>query len=303
MFRRIVVPVDGSAFAESAISTALAIAAKTDGEVRLAMVNEPVNLPPGTWAEAFLENHARYLETAVAKVEDGAAEGVQVSSVLLEGEVSRALVAEAEAWEADLVVMSTHGHGGLARIWLGSVTDEVVRASPAPVLLVRPPEDGRDLPVAPAGFRHVVITLDGTPFAEQAIEPALALGRLFGASFTLLRTVPYPVMVSAYLPDTVEQNETFFLQAEELARTYLEEVRGGLGDPSIGTAVIVGPTPARGVLDHVAEHDADLIAMASHGRHGLARAALGSITDKVVRGAGATVLVVHPVKDAPGDRS
>lgn len=305
MIEKVLVPVDGSAFAESALPMALAVAAKAGADIRLAMVSEPANLPPGAWAEAFLENHAKYLDSVTQSVEERAAEGVGVSSTLLEGEVPKAVVGEASAWGADLLVMSTHGHGGLARVWLGSVADAVLRESPAPVLLVRPteapeeaPEGEERPPSAPDSFHRVVVTLDGTPFAEQVIGPALELGRLFDASFTLLRAVPYPVMVSSYLPDTVAQNDAFIRQSEELAQAYLEDVRARLGDASIEIAVIVSPTPAAGVLEHVQESGADLVAMASHGRRGLARAALGSIADKVVRGAYRPVLIVHPTESA-----
>lgn len=305
MFEKIVVPVDGSAFAESAIAMALALSERTGGELRLAMVNEPVNLPPGVWAEAFLENHARYLESIVESASKRAAADTAVSSILLEGQIAEALCEETGVCGADLIVMSTHGHGGLARMWLGSVADAVLRESPVPVLLVRPTEDDKGDPVGADSLSHIIVPLDGKPFAEAALEPALALARLFEASVTLLKTVTFPVMISSYLPDTVEDNEAFIRQAEEGATGYLEAVKSRIdaGATSIDVAVVVSHRPAAGVLHHVDESGADFVAMASRNRHGLARAALGSIADKVIRGSKTPVLIVHPADEARSKRS
>ncbi len=138
--------------------------------------------------------------------------------------------------------------------------------------------------------------LDGSSFAEAAIDPALAYAQMFGAPITLIRAVSYPVMISSYLPDTVEENEAFIRQAEEEAERYLASLADayGHGETPIAMKVVVSPRPAAGVLEHVEEIGGDLIVMASHNRHGLARAVLGSVADKVVRGAHAPVLIIHP---------
>lgn len=299
MIRKILVPVDGSAFAESAVPLALALADQAGAEIRLAMVNEPINLPPGVWAEAFLATHAKYLEAITESVESRRSSEGAVSSVLLEGEVASTLCDEATISEADLVVMSTHGHGGLTRLWLGSVADALLRDSPVPILLVRPLEEAETAPSEPPPvvMERIVVALDGSAFAEAALEPALELARLFGASVTLLKAVSYPVLISSYLPDTVQHNEAFIRQAEEEALEYLDGVRARYGDLSVplSAEVLVSPRPAAGVLEHVQEAGDDLIAMASHARHGLARAVIGSIADKVVRGSHTPVLIVHPV--------
>jgi len=299
MITKILVPVDGSAFAESAFPLALELARKAGAEVRLAMVNEPLNLPPGVWAETFLANHARYLDELAESVSDRAGEGVRVTSTLLEGsEVAGALCAEARSSHADLVLLSTHGHGGLTRFWLGSVADAVLRESPAPVLLVRPKEEEDGSVVASSEITHIVVPLDGSPFAEAAIGPALEMARLFDASVTLLRAVSYPVLISSYLPDTAEQNQAFIRQAEDEARDYLDLVRARYAETAVPLEleVLVSARPAIGVLDYVAESGSDLVAMASHARHGVARAVIGSIADKVIRGSRTPVLVIHPVE-------
>lgn len=299
MITKILVPVDGSAFAESAIPLALSLAAKAGADVRLAMVNEPANLPPGVWAEAFLANHSRYLDSATETVVEKAGPDTTVSSVLLEGEVSKALCDEAANSNADLVVMSTHGHGGLTRIWLGSVADSILRDSPAPVVLVRPAESDDGEPIAPDSLTSILVPLDGSAFAEAAIGPALELSHLFDAPITLMRTVSYPVMISSYLPDTAEQNQAFIRQAEDEARDYLDLVRSRYPDesPPMQLEVLVSPRPATGVLEYVADSAVDFVTMASHARHGIARAAIGSIGDKVIRGSRTPVMIIHPTDE------
>ncbi len=307
MTTKILVPVDGSAFAESAIPLALSLAEKAGADIRLAMVSEPANLPPGVWAEAFLATHSQYLDSITDSLASRSGPETSVSATLLEGEVSRAICEEAESSGADLVVMSTHGHGGLTRVWLGSVAEGVVRSSSSPVVLVRPREvEAEDeAPEAPDTLSHIVVPLDGSDFAEAAIEPALELARLFAASVTLLRTVSYPVLISSYLPDTAEENQAFIRQAEQEARDYLDLVRSrydGAGVP-LALEVLVSPRPAAGVLDHVEESGADFVAMASHARHGLARVVIGSIADKVIRGSHTPVMIVHPTKEEISMRS
>jgi nucleotide-binding universal stress UspA family protein len=305
MITKILVPVDGSAFAESAIPLALSFAAKSGAEVRLGMVSAPANLPPGVWAEAFLDNHSRYLDAATEEVVEQAGPGTTVSSVLLEGEVSGALCEEVTSSKVDLVVMSTHGHGGLTRMWLGSVADALLRESPVPVVLVRPTENEAGEPVAQESIAGIIVPLDGSRFAEHAIEPALLVGHLFGVPITLLRAVSYPVMISSYLPDTAEQNQAFIRQAEDEARDYLDLVRSRYAheSPPIELEVLVSPRPASGVLDFVSKSGADFVVMASHARRGIARAALGSIADKVIRGSKTPIMVVHPSDEKRHARS
>jgi nucleotide-binding universal stress UspA family protein len=304
MIRKVLVPVDGSAFSEAALPMAIAVAGKAGAEVRLVMVSEPANLAPGAWAEAFLANHADYLESTAEGVRTEAKAGTVVTSMLLEGPVSKAICDEAEGAGADLVVMSTHGHGGLTRMWLGSTTDAVLRQSPVPVLLVRPEEDGDGPPSVGGSVGHVAVALDGSDFAEAALDPGLEMARLFEAKVTLLRTVMHPVLTSAYLPDTVEMTEAYLERAEEEARAYLGEVLAARAIGSdVEVDVIVSQRPATGILQFVTESGADLVVMASHGRHGVVRAVVGSVTDKVIRAGHTPVLIVHPTETADHRRS
>src|SRR5262249_34965207 len=133
-------------------------------------------------------------------------------------------------------VMSTHGRGALGRFWLGSVADDLIRQMPRPVLLVHPPEGKCDLR-RPREVKSILVPLDGTPLAEQVIEPAAALGELFEASRTLVRVLA-PAIRKAYLPEdstvrgithgVLGQLEELQRKAEQEANAYLEGVAAKL---------------------------------------------------------------------------
>jgi nucleotide-binding universal stress UspA family protein len=297
MLKKILVPVDGSTFGEAALPTALELSRRADADIRLAMVNEQAGATGG-WQENFRRLHTTYLENLEGRVEEGSAG--PASMVLLEGEVADTLCQEAMRSNSDLIVMSTHGRGGLTRMWLGGVADAVIRQSSTPVLLVRPPEgDEQSLEVEEPTIRRVVIPLDGSTLSEAAIERALELGHLFGARFTLLRVVAFPTTVSTYLPDEMQDSRSILEKAEEEARAYLERVRVSLDDGSrqIDIDVAVSPQPARGILDYVAANKADLVSIATHGRSGVGRLLVGSTADKVIRGANTPILIVRPADE------
>lgn len=293
--KRILVPVDGSKFSEASLPTAIALAKRAGAALSLAMVGVPEDPPSGVWADAFRENHERYLEGLTERVEAQAGDGVDVSATLLDGAVVESLGKEIRSWEADLVVMTTHGRGGLTRAWLGSVADAVVRAGSAPTLLVRPGEDHEEEHVW-ADPLEVVVPVDGTHFAETALESATRLATLFDARVTLVRVVAYPYDVGVIGGGVVADYQELLNTAESEAREYLadlaERVKGTV--PRVDTELLVSPSAAMGILDKAAEVRADVIVVSSHVRGGVSRLLLGSTADKLIRGAERSVLVVPP---------
>jgi nucleotide-binding universal stress UspA family protein len=197
----------------------------------------------------------------------------------------------------DLVVMTTHGRGPFSRFWLGSVADEFLRRAPVPVLLVRPQETKPDLGREPA-LRHVLVPLDGSPLAEQILGPAVSLGSLTRADYTLLRVVPPPMFgvydAGGFAISPVE--EPSLEEQRSHAEAYLDKVAERLRAKSlpVRTQVIVGRQPSEAILEEAQTQAIDLIALATHGLQGLQRLLLGSVADKVIRGASIPVLVYRP---------
>jgi nucleotide-binding universal stress UspA family protein len=136
--RRILVPLDGSAMAESAVQLALRLAGRARAEIILAHIVTTPHGVPGDEAEGshgFTEAGAHaYLQDVRRRLTEP---GVPVRTDIRAGEVAEGIVAVAECRGADLIVASTHGRGGLDRWVHGSIADRLVRGASVPVLLVR----------------------------------------------------------------------------------------------------------------------------------------------------------------------
>jgi nucleotide-binding universal stress UspA family protein len=301
MYRTVVLPLDGSPFAEQAVPVALSIARQAGARLLLARVRPPevfeglVSLYPagnasaGTSEQAYLRNVRERLPTGTA---------VPVETVLLEGQVADTLHEEAIRSEADLVVMATHGHGPFSRLWLGSVADELVRRLPMPLLLVRPGEQPADLKQEPV-FHRILVPLDGSTRAEKILEPATALGALWGAEYVLTRVIaPVPIAgldLAGYAPGGLDLAE--MERRQQQAHDYLDGVAARLRHRSlrVRTSVLVHRHPAVGIHEVAEAEKAGLIALATRGHGGLKRLLLGSVADKVIRAAPTPVLVWHPL--------
>jgi nucleotide-binding universal stress UspA family protein len=179
-----------------------------------------------------------------------------------------------------MVVMTTHGRGVVSRFWLGSVADHLLRHLEVPVLLLRHHESAEvDSRMA---FRRMLVPLDGSVRAESVLEPALALCPPPAGEFALVRIVAADADGAA--------------QGREAAAVYLDEVADRLERRGcrVSTTVLVSASPAHAILEQARPEAADCIAMATRGASGVKRLVLGSVTDKVVRGADVPVLALHP---------
>lgn len=331
MINTIVVPLDRSAFAEWAVPHALEVARATGAGVRLALVHFPVwgtaeDVPTAIYDEAeadIRKSEASYIETLAVDLTQRTR--LEVQAQMLEGPVVPALREFSETSGADLIVMSTHGHGGLKRAWLGSVTDALLRHVAVPLLIVRPPDDAEAppasstttepspdsedrsrpalAPLGPDGLTHVLIAVDGSRIADEAARRAGDLAASCDARVTLLRVVHPPLHVtSAYLPHVVRLNREELEQREADATAHLgalaAELRGRLAQ--VTERVVVDYHPADAILREADDLGVDLIAVGTHGRGGVRRLVIGSIADKVIRGAAPPVFVLpaHAVEAA-----
>lgn len=298
MYKHILVPLDGSTFAEAALPLALALTRKTGADLHLVSVVEPIPaFAYAEWEPAALDWSTQYLDSVAERVSDGA--GGAVTTAVHSGRVVETLHEQSEALGIDLVVMATHGRGALSRAWLGSVADALKREAETPVLFVRPEEGEAPAPEPSDDFATLLVPLDGSELSESALEHATEFGELFGSAYHLTRVVAYPLEIaSPYLPHTVQMNAEVLAEAKANAAEYLEDHaermrRRGL---RVTVSVAVDPQAAHGVLTEAEEVGADLIAMATHGRGGVSRVVLGSAADKVLRGTHLPVLLYRPSK-------
>jgi nucleotide-binding universal stress UspA family protein len=308
MYRTVLVPLDGSAFAEHALPLALSIASRAGAALRLVRVHVPAatryrdsELAGSLDLDELVRKEERaYLDEVSGRVVQ--ASGLRPGTTLLDGRIADVLYEQGVATGVDLVVMATHGRGPLSRLWLGSVADELVRRLPTPLLLVRPGETAPDFAHPPA-VRHVLIPLDGSALAEGILGVAVELGRLLQADYTLLRVVEPVIVADARLGGNAASGlDLSLLQAlQSGAQAYLERVAERLRSSSVRvqTRVVTNRWAAGAILEEAGAHAMQLIALATHGRRGLGRLLLGSVADKVVRGASVPVLLRRSVEDAP----
>jgi nucleotide-binding universal stress UspA family protein len=285
MFTHIVVPLDGSSFGEAALTPALGVARRTGARLTLVTVQDPWTEAP---AELNYEGRERYLERIIRH--RGPA-GSPLSASVRSGHPADQILQEAEGSGASLIVMSTHGRGGVSRVWLGSIADQCLRHTRVPMLLTRP-RPGAGSTEESFLPNRVVVPLDGTEGAERALAPAIEMARVFGISILLLRVVTEQRAAASGpagggpVPEAARAAE------------YLDGVARrlwGLGLPAT-TRVIVDRPAAEAII---AEGSSDLVVMSSHARSPISRAFLGSVSDKVVRGGRGAVLLVPPHASVP----
>ncbi|HZS92289.1 MAG TPA: universal stress protein [Chloroflexota bacterium] len=276
MFQRIMVPLDGSELAERALPLAGQMAKAMGATIYLVRAVEApamwlaapaaVYVPPTVYDDLLkneTEEAVSYLNRVREQLESS---GLHVRADQCEGNPAVALLDYESAVNADLVVMCSHGRSGLSRFALGSVADRLVRHGTVPVLLVRPFGE-------PASLEHAVVPLDGSTRSEEVLKVVDHLARYVVREVTLLRVIAAP-------KDGPEAERYLQEAAQHLTQEHLACWRRvEQGDPA-------------DVILSTADHQR-LVIMATHGRSGLTRWALGSVADRVVRGGAAAVLLVR----------
>ncbi|MFL5341302.1 MAG: universal stress protein [Gemmataceae bacterium] len=297
MMRSILVPLDGSEFSEQALPLAAELARRCDAALHLVKVHTLVIAGDAVAHYTALDIEpapeiAAYLDGVAARLKGG--QPIKITTGVLEGGISEAQETAIGNLHVDLVVMTSHGRGGLSRAWLGSVADELVRHAAAPVLLLRPAEGPVKRPV-PSVLHRILVALEGTTLSESVLEPALELARAFGVPVTLARAVmPPPIYgleLAGYAPTVTDVQAAGKIR--DAAADYLQRHVTALKERGIAATPLLldAPNAAPAILDAAKKENCDLIAVATHGRGGLPRLVLGSVADKIIRGACGAVLV------------
>ena len=317
MFRRILVPLDGAARAETAIPVAARLAKASGGTlVLLQVITTPVDAggflyEPLVFTQADIDTEiskaTKYLTTFSLADEFA---GIEVQTLILIGTPAPSILAAIQNNDIDLVVMSSHGETGLMRWVMGSVAQKVVRQSPVPVMVLR--DGGPTLSEPSLTVPRALVSLDGSHLAESAILPAAQIVSALAGSgrgiLHLARIITYPPEVESLLvtPSPVAAHSV--QHEQELAHKYMSELveilkQGDLAkfNLDIITSVIFEPDVAA-TLVRLAEKGDELrslpgcefIAMATHGRSGLQRWAMGSVTERTLAATKLPILIVRP---------
>ena len=309
MYRSILVPLDGSPFAEQAITVALTMAEPCHAKVTLIRAWDPASYRYSSeLTPPFLEVGARdklaaedYLDSVAERVRPGTT--VPISVALIAGSAPEAIRECLTHEPQELIVMTTHGLTGFSRAWIGSVADAVVRTVTAPVLLVRPLEaDG----VAPFGrFERVLVPLDGSAEAEQILTHAADVGG--NARFILLR-VERPVVIRLH-PYTYaapawqkadEATDGVVMHAYDYLDGVARTLKARRSEATVDVDVRFAERTGVAIVEAALDYRADLVALTTHARRAT-RWVFGSAADKVLRGTHGSVLVLRPAAVAAGD--
>lgn len=310
MLRTIVVPLDGSRFGEHALPLALTLARRANARLHIVHAHQRLDSP---YAEMMVfdtnlddqvrRNEESYLQATIGLLKKHFPG--EITYAIEEGHTVGVIQRQAEQAKADLIVLTTHSRGPLARFWLGSVTDALIRQSEVPLFLVHPAE-GEPAIAQDVPLQRWLVPLDGNEHSEQILPSVISIAELFEPRYTLLRVLRpvTPMMVPSAVGGFAPLAEDVMLRVESLqkdvereAMTYLDRVAAPLRaqGKTVLTAVAVDEYPGEAILERV-KHDVDAVSLATHGRHGLTRLLLGSIADNIIRGC-ATPILVHRRKE------
>jgi nucleotide-binding universal stress UspA family protein len=300
MYRRLLVPLDGSRLAEAVLPIVERLAQLSHATVILlhvlergapAAVHGERHLRARDEADAYLAEVATRLRVLNAAIEMHAHE-------VPEGDVPRSIAAHAAETRADLIVLCTHGSGGVHQLLFGSVAQQVLKRGTVPVLLARASPDEAAHPFEP---RRVLVPLDGTAAAETALGPANDLARLLGAAVHLVMVVPTPETTRGELQAIAQALPTAtraVLELEEAeASDYLEDAAARLRSAvvTVTTEVRRGDTPSA-LVDEAAEPGVGLVVVATHGRAGVQAIWAGSVTARLLARTRAPILLLRMIE-------
>lgn len=313
MEKKILIGLDGSAFAEAGLPLAELFARAghtTVVLVEVIRIDELPTEPPeepvpddAPLTERFLgrfsndltqeqrtQSDAEHYLQAI--VEQMGKSGVVAEAIVAVGEPATVLVEEARLRDAGLIIISTHGRSGLGRWIYGSVADAVMRQASVPVLLV-PPYGRRDWPHDRPP--RILVPLDGSMVATEALAPARRLATSLGSEVLLVQVIEPLAYSYATSPDMAAYMIRDLDAEAAAASAYLADVAGGLraGGLMVQERVLNGPV-APTIASIVQKDHIDLIVLASHGSGGLTRLLLGSVATGVIQRASVPLLVVRP---------
>jgi nucleotide-binding universal stress UspA family protein len=300
MTSRILVPLDGSALAERALSCAMMLAQGLSADLVLhRAISIPLDLkdvlrdvPQDVEAQMEqLENEASdYLDEVASHINEF---GLNVCTVVECGPAAEAIVDYAEQTGIQQIVMATHGYSGISRWRHGSVAERVLQSAGVPVLLVRAGEEKTDDIRQAMQCQRIMVPLDGSSVAEQVLPPAISVAQALDAEIVLFR-VPIAHISGSLSGDWALPLEGTLETANGIAGVYLDSVAEHLREQGIevSTAMRMGGV-ANVIIEYAEANEIDLIAMCTHGRTGLARWTLGSVADRVLRAGHIPLLLVR----------
>jgi nucleotide-binding universal stress UspA family protein len=286
LFKHLLVPLDGSSLAESVLPAAAYLAEKLSASITLIHIIER-NAPE----EIHGERHLTEPDEAIAYLKQVAERafpvGIKVEQHVHtseEADVARSIVDHTGELEPDLIVMCTHGKGGLVGFFVGSIAQQVIGRGKTPVMLIQPGDNNEPPPAFPC--HQILVPLDGDPAHEQGMHVAARLAGKCGASLHLLTVVHTLGTLEGESAATARllpgATRTALNMAEESAESYLRAYAAGLQAEGLNVTVEVSRgDPAANIVKTAQRIHAHLIVLGTHGRSGAGAFWAGSVGPKI----------------------
>ena len=295
MYSRMLIPLDGSQTAEKVLPYARGLARSLKIPVELMAVTVIVTLTPGkaqyldTLVDAAILRNQEYLQKILQTFT-----GVSVDYTVEGGVPDEAIIMKAARDQGTLIAMATHGRSGVKRWLLGSVAEKVLRGSSNPVLLIRADEEAKS--EGEITLKQLIVALDGSELAEAVLPSVAELAKAINLKVTLLRSYTLPPIIGGYegyIPN-LDLNK-LKTESEKDAVSYLDNKVQQLRNQGLNdvTPLASEGEAAETIIELARRSPNSLIAMCTHGRSGVMRWMLGSVTEKVVRHSGDPVLVIR----------
>ena len=297
-FKKMLVPPDFPDYSDYALRYANAFAKMSGGTIECVHVVDTTFLGDGGGVYVSSADIARSVEAVKAQAEKELSHfvrkerllGTEVTPHLREGHAAEQIVKLAEEIKADLLIIQTHGRSGLDHLVFGSTCDKVLRSATVPVLAVKQDEHEALSKDGTLAIKNVLCPLDFSTFSHGALPLAKEICEKFGATMHLSHIVDTRFDYPEWTAQVAMNNSEHLLSA---AKESLEKTAKEMGGIKTQTDATVG-VPHKTLIDATANNQIDLVVLPTHGRKGIVHALLGSVAERVVRGAHCPVLVVRP---------
>ena len=298
MYTKLLIPLDGSKTAEQVLPFARILAGTLKLPVELLDV-----IDISAMSAHIVSDKARYLDTLITEGERVSREyldeiaaglsGVRVTSTVARGSAADAIIEHAATGKGTLIAMATHGRSGLSRWMLGSVAEKVLRGSHNPLFLVRAHEGGAT--DGAAVIKSIVVPLDGSELAESVLPTAMEVAKTLDLEVVLCRAYELAASVYRGSEDYLPNYDEMLAQVKAEAESYLAEKAAALKAAGLSrvSSVALAGSGAEEIIRYAQTHRDALVVMCTHGRSGISRWVLGSVTERVVRHSDVPVLVLH----------
>jgi len=306
MYKKMLVPLDGSELSEAVLPYAKELAGRLDMEITLLHIYRSEEKNKSHLYRAYIGHKVDILKCQSEEVQKKTGAGAKCKAIKVQGKLISGYPAEeilnyAENNATDFILMATHGRSGIKRWVMGSVTEKVIRASKVPAWLVRA-TISEDMAHEKWEKRTILVPLDGSNLAEAVLPHVETLAKQRGSEMmnVVLLRVCEPVSMPIYYPPNVPMMPKDYLQLKESieraqAQHYLPKIEKQFKDKGLNvrSEILVGDI-ARQIIEYANKNPFNLIVMSSHAHSEQGQWDFGSIADKVLHRASNPIFLVRP---------